>query len=107
MISLTPIGHVHNTRKDVEDDNWGGIISEIVIEIGEEALQGLEDFSHAEVIFYFDRVEEAKIVSGALKVATTLDSVFSEFDTRRCRASVHSSDRALPSSRRWVMSPLR
>lgn len=64
MISLTPIGHVRNTRRDVEDDNWGGIVSEIVIEIGEEALQGLEDFSHAEVIFYFDRVEEAKIVSG-------------------------------------------
>ena len=65
MISLTPIGYVRNTRKDVEDDNWGGIVSEIVIEIGEEALQGLEDFSHAEIIFYFDRVEEAKIVSGA------------------------------------------
>ena len=65
MISLTPIGHVRNARKDVEDDNWGGLVSEIVIEIGEEALQGLEDFSHAEVIFYFDRVDEAKIVRGA------------------------------------------
>jgi tRNA-Thr(GGU) m(6)t(6)A37 methyltransferase TsaA len=65
MIQLIPIGHVRNSRKDVEDDNWGGILSEIVIEIGEEALQGLEDFSHAEVIFYFDRVDEAKIVSGA------------------------------------------
>src|SRR3972149_4000087 len=64
-IIVRPIGFVRNARKDVEDDNWGGIVSEIVIEIGEEALQGIEDFSHAEVIFYFDKVDESRIVSGA------------------------------------------
>ena len=64
-IIVRPIGFVRNSRKTVEDDNWGGIVSEIVIEIGEEALQGIEDFSHAEVIFYFDKVDESRIVSGA------------------------------------------
>jgi tRNA-Thr(GGU) m(6)t(6)A37 methyltransferase TsaA len=64
-IIVRPIGFVRNSRKTVEDDNWGGIVSEIVIEIGEEALQGIEDFSHAEVIFYFDKVDERRIVSGA------------------------------------------
>ena len=64
-IILEPIGFVRNSRKEVEDDNWGGIVSEIVVELGGEALQGIEDFSHAEVIFYFDRVEESKVIRRA------------------------------------------
>jgi tRNA-Thr(GGU) m(6)t(6)A37 methyltransferase TsaA len=64
-IIVKPIGYVRNTRRVVEDDHWDGIVSEIVIEIGEEALQGIEDFSHAEIIFYFDQVDESKIVTGA------------------------------------------
>ena len=64
-IIVKPIGYVRNARKAVEDDNWGEVVSEIVIEIGEESLQGLEDFSHAEIIFYFDQVDESKIVTGA------------------------------------------
>lgn len=64
-IIVKPIGYVRNARKEVEDDHRGEIVSEIVIEIGEEALQGLEDFSHAEIVFYFDQVDESKIVTGA------------------------------------------
>jgi len=30
-----------------------------------EALDGIEEFSHVEVVFVFDRVDSAKIVSGA------------------------------------------
>ena len=67
MITLQPIGVVKNSRVEIEDDNWGGIVSEIVLDasFGEDSLQGLEDFSHAEVIFYFDKVDEQKIVTGA------------------------------------------
>ncbi len=67
MIELQVIGVVHNTRRIVEDDNWGGIVSAIEIfdPIGAEGLAGIEDFSHAEVIFYFHQVEEQKIVTGA------------------------------------------
>ncbi len=65
MIVMTPIGYVRNERKDVEDDNWGRIVSEIALEIGEEALTEIDSFSHAEIIFYFDRVQEEKIVWGA------------------------------------------
>jgi len=58
---------VRNDRKEMGDDYWGGILSQIVIELplGAEALQGIEDFSHAEVIFYFDQVDEGRIVTGA------------------------------------------
>ncbi|MCY1379895.1 hypothetical protein D9M69_676580 [compost metagenome] len=45
----------------------------------------------------------AKMVSGAWKVATTLDSVFSELLSKRCSASTHSSVSGLPCSRRWVI----
>lgn len=67
MITLTPIGIVRNSRSQVEDDDWGSIVSEIVLQgaLDAEALQGLEDFSHAEILFYFHQVPEAKIETGA------------------------------------------
>jgi tRNA (adenine37-N6)-methyltransferase len=67
MINVQPIGTVRNSRHEVEDDNWGGIVSEIVVgePLGEEGLKGIEEFSHAEVIFYFHLVDEKKIVVGA------------------------------------------
>jgi tRNA-Thr(GGU) m(6)t(6)A37 methyltransferase TsaA len=67
MIALQPIGIVRNSRRSIEDDNWGGVVSEIEIDepLGAESLAGIEEFSHAEVIFYFHQVEEQKIVTGA------------------------------------------
>lgn len=67
MITLQPIGVVRNARQVVEDDNWGGMVSEIEIAepIGAEGLSGIDEFSHAEIIFYFHQVEEQKIVTGA------------------------------------------
>jgi len=58
---------VQPSRKTAEDDYWGGDEARIVLDerVGEDALRGIEDFSHAEIIFCFDRVEEAKILTGA------------------------------------------
>ena len=63
-IQLTPIAMVKNTRTTPGDDFWGGTISEIELAEGvpEEAFEGIELFSHLEVIYYFDRVGAAKIV---------------------------------------------
>jgi tRNA (Thr-GGU) A37 N-methylase len=65
--ALTPIAHVRGARGDVEDDFWGGAESRIVLTdaVEESALEGIDAFSHVEVIFVFDRVEDAKIVRGA------------------------------------------
>jgi tRNA (Thr-GGU) A37 N-methylase len=51
----------------VEDDYWGGAESRLVLTdaLEESALDGIEQFSHVEVLFVFDRVEDAKIVRGA------------------------------------------
>jgi tRNA (Thr-GGU) A37 N-methylase len=64
---LTPIGYVRGARADVEDDYWGGAESRIVLTdaVDESALEGIDTFSHVEVLFVFDRVEDARIVRGA------------------------------------------
>lgn len=58
MIHLTPIGIVHNSMtKAHRDTRWEEIESEIVMEDAwRDALDGLEQFSHIWVIFYFDRM---------------------------------------------------
>jgi tRNA-Thr(GGU) m(6)t(6)A37 methyltransferase TsaA len=63
MFSLQPIAFVHNERIAVEDDLWGEIESDIELtdSYTEESLQGIEQFSHIEVIFYFDRVTDDNI----------------------------------------------
>jgi tRNA (adenine37-N6)-methyltransferase len=67
MISLHPIGTVRNTRSSLEDDHWGDVVSTIELNdsLGADALEHIEDFSHTEVIFFFHRVEENEIESGA------------------------------------------
>lgn len=67
MITLKPIGIAYNERVDIQDDNWGKVDSKIVIDrnIPEEALAGIETFSHLEIIFYFHKVKEENIELGA------------------------------------------
>ena len=67
VITLHPIGTVRNSRQAIEDDHWGGLVSTIELNdsVGADALDHIEDFSHAEVIFAFHRVDEYKIESGA------------------------------------------
>lgn len=53
---------------EVLDDDWGGSRARIELDPARfqpEALAGLEEFSHLEVIFVFDRVSDAKIEYGA------------------------------------------
>ncbi|HUH96562.1 MAG TPA: SAM-dependent methyltransferase [Anaerolineales bacterium] len=61
-ITLKPIGYVRNTRLDLDDDHWGNIVSEIVLDesLPEESLDGIETFSHAEIIFHFHRAVEVE-----------------------------------------------
>lgn len=63
-ITLTPIATIKNSRKPVIDDNWGEIISEIELAgaIPGEAFENIAEFSHLEIIYYFDKVKEEDIV---------------------------------------------
>jgi len=66
-IILVPIARVHNTHSTTEDDNWSNLVSEIILEpsIPDESLDGIETFSHAEIIFHFHLVGESEIIAGA------------------------------------------
>lgn len=61
-IELTSIGYVKNKRKEIEDDDWAEIISEITLDddIIPESLIGIEEFSHLEIIFYMNKVKDEK-----------------------------------------------
>src|SRR5687767_14652532 len=63
--SLRKLGHVNNSRTTTEDDDWAAVTSRIVLEtwVPEEALHGLTDFSHVEVLFVFHLVDEEKPIS--------------------------------------------
>jgi len=65
---MTPIGRVEGGRAVPEDDDWGGSRARIALDpeqFDAEALMGLEAFSHAEVVYVFDKVGDDQIVTGA------------------------------------------
>jgi tRNA-Thr(GGU) m(6)t(6)A37 methyltransferase TsaA len=67
MVPVEAVGQVEALRQFAEDDNWGGEQACIRLAAGftPDALQGLAEFSHVEVLFLFHQVEPSKIVTGA------------------------------------------
>jgi len=66
-ITLQPIATVVGGRTEPIDDDWGDVEATIVLDdrFGEDSIAGLEDFSHLDVIFFFDQVDESKVEVGA------------------------------------------
>lgn len=66
-IELQPIGFVRASRSAVEDDFWGSQESCITLTdaFTPDALKGLAEFSHVEVIFFLSQVDPAKAIYGA------------------------------------------
>jgi tRNA-Thr(GGU) m(6)t(6)A37 methyltransferase TsaA len=64
QITLQAIAIVSNKRTTATDDFWGDVISEISLlpHMPAEAFDNIEDFSHLEIIYYFDKAEDSKIV---------------------------------------------
>jgi len=65
--SLVAVGHVRNHRTDPGDsDGWGDVVSRIELDerFGDQALTGLEEFSHALVLFHFDQLAERPDYTG-------------------------------------------
>ncbi|MGI5121508.1 TrmO family methyltransferase domain-containing protein [Marinactinospora thermotolerans] len=66
-ITLPPIATVVSGRDEVTDDYWGGVRS--VIRLNEDlpvdTLQGLDEFSHIQVVWHFSRGSEADVHLGA------------------------------------------
>jgi len=66
-ITLHPVAFVRSSRAVVEDDGWDAEATSIELaeHVPTEALLGLADFSHAEIVFVFDRLGESDVVTGA------------------------------------------
>jgi tRNA-Thr(GGU) m(6)t(6)A37 methyltransferase TsaA len=65
--TVHPIGFVRSPRDEAVDDDWGEIDStiELVAPYGAESIKGIDQFTHIEVIFLFDRVDPAIVTTGA------------------------------------------
>jgi len=66
-ILLSPIGWVRSSEKGRREDYWGEVASEIVLDrdtFSPEALNGLSEFSHVEVLFHLHGVNEGSVITG-------------------------------------------
>jgi len=67
-IVLKPIGVVRSPIKEVADDCWGGVAATIALDplwFSPESTQGLDQFSHVEVIFLLNKIPPEEIEKGA------------------------------------------
>jgi tRNA-Thr(GGU) m(6)t(6)A37 methyltransferase TsaA len=63
-VNIEPIGYVRSSRKEARDDDWGKVTASITLDdqqFSPEALAGVDEFSHLEVVFFFHEVEEGEI----------------------------------------------
>jgi tRNA-Thr(GGU) m(6)t(6)A37 methyltransferase TsaA len=67
-ITMTQIGFVRGGRSAPIDDDWNSVQARIELDsrqFSSDAMRGLDDFSHVEIIFHFNRVPDAEIQRGA------------------------------------------
>lgn len=64
--TFEPVARVHAARARPRDDFWGGEEAriELLPAFGAQSLQGLQEFSHVEVLFLFHEVDPAQVVTG-------------------------------------------
>jgi len=66
-VVLVPIGIVRSSRTETVDDDWDAVEAsiELTADFGPDALFGLEQFSHAEILFLMDRTSGDRTERGA------------------------------------------
>jgi tRNA (adenine37-N6)-methyltransferase len=84
-IDLQPIAFVSNSRTEPVDDNWEPVLSTIRLadHIPTEALTGISEFSHLEIIYYFDKVKEEDVVFSGLPRGNSLYPLIGIFAQRK------------------------
>lgn len=62
MFTMRPIGWVRSSRTELTDDNWDTVTAaiELAPDLPEACFQGLESFSHVEVLFVFHQADPGK-----------------------------------------------
>lgn len=66
MVNVEPIGTVRNAVKEPGLHHWGDVVSRIELsaKYDAHALDGIEKFSHVEVVFLFHKVPAEEIQHG-------------------------------------------
>ena len=67
LVPVAPVGWVASPRSETTDDHWGGVDAVIRLASGypADAIAGLEEFSHLEVIYQFHLVGPDAVETGA------------------------------------------
>jgi tRNA (Thr-GGU) A37 N-methylase len=62
--AMKPLAWVRSPRTQPIDDDWDSVVSEIELDadIPSDCLLGLDAFSHVEVVYVFNRVEDSDVV---------------------------------------------
>jgi tRNA-Thr(GGU) m(6)t(6)A37 methyltransferase TsaA len=66
--AMFPVGRVESSRDEPIDDDWDAVSAAIVLDpdrLGGDAVAGLAEFSHIEVVYVFDRVDPDGVQTGA------------------------------------------
>ena len=67
-MDVRPVGLVNSARTEPLDDDWDAVAAKISLDPQQftaEAVLGLRDFSHIEVVYLFDRVAPDSVQTGA------------------------------------------
>jgi len=67
-VKMEPIGWVGSPRAEPIDDDWLRVTATIRLDsdrFGADALRGLDEFSHVEVVYLFDRVDPDRVQTAA------------------------------------------
>lgn len=65
--TVVPIGFVRGGRTDAVDDDWGDVEADIALDgdrLSADAVAGLDEFSHIDVVFLFHLVHEDDVTLG-------------------------------------------
>ena len=88
--SMQPIGFVRSPRMEPIDDDWGAVVSRVALDherFTADSLRGLEQFSHIEVVYVFDRVDQGSFEPGVRRPRNNPDwpavGVFAQRNKRR------------------------
>ena len=58
--NVRAVAFIRNERSEALDDNWNDIVStvELAADVPSEALNGLSEFSHVEIVFFADWADD-------------------------------------------------
>jgi tRNA (Thr-GGU) A37 N-methylase len=65
---VAAIGWVRSSRSEPIDDDWDAVTSSIELDpgrFGPDAVAGLSEFSHVDVVYLFDQIDETAVQTGA------------------------------------------